>query len=334
MKAAVHTRYGPPEVVEVRDIARPTPREGAILVRVRAASVNRADLDLIRPRPAFLRLFIGLRGPRNPRIGCDVAGVVEAVGPAVTRFSPGDAVFADLYPYGSGSLAEYVSAPERAFLPIPDGMAFDVAATLPHSAILAIQALRTRRGRTVGPGDRVLVDGAGGNVGPFAVQIAKSRGAEVTAVDHTAKLDMLRSIGVDHVLDYTTVDYTRTGQRYDWILDVDSHHSVLEARRALRPRGVYVTLGGSMGRLGQALVVGPALSLATGRSAGLLFWWRPFKAEDVAALSELVATGRLRPVIDRRYALDDVVDALRHVDESRARGKVIIESPATDRSPA
>jgi NADPH:quinone reductase-like Zn-dependent oxidoreductase len=327
MRAAIHTRYGPPDVVEVREIERPTPGAGDVLVRVRAASVNRADLDLLRPRPSFLRLFIGLRAPLNQRIGCDVAGIVEATGPDVRRFRPGDPVFADLYPYGAGSFAEYVCAPERAFLPIPPAIPFEVAATLPHAAILAIQGLRTRRGRTFGSGARVVIDGAGGNVGPFAIQLAKGRGAEVTAVDHPDKLDFLRSLGADHVVDYTTDDYTRSGERYDWILDVDSHHTVLEARRALRPNGVYVTLGGSTARLGQALAVGGLLPLVGSRRAGLMFWWQPFRREDVETICGLITAGELRSAIDRRYELGEVGDALRRVDDGLARGKVVIEIP-------
>jgi NADPH:quinone reductase-like Zn-dependent oxidoreductase len=324
MKAAVRDRYGPPDVVAVEEVDRPDPAGDQVLVRVAAASINRADLDLLYPRPAITRLFTGIRRPRGRRVGCDVAGVVEAVGPGATRFRLGDRVFADMYPFGLGSFGEYVCASEAAFAPIPEGMSFEEAATLPHAATLAIQSLRLRDGRTPEPGARVLVSGASGNVGPFAVQIAKSLGAEVTGVCSTAKLDLARSLGADHVIDYTTTDYTTTGERYDWIVDVDSHHSLLEARRALRPGGVYVTLGGSSGRILQALVAGPVISRATGKRMGLLLWWRPFKAEDVARLAELFAAGYLRPVIDRRYPLRDVVDALRYVEEGRARGKVIV----------
>ena len=208
MKAAVWDRYGGPDVVRIEDVEQPVPGEGEVLVRVHAASVNRGDLDNITPKPGFVRLFIGLRAPRNHRLGLDVAGMVESVGAGVTRFKPGDPVFADLYPYGTGAFAEYACAPEKAFEPIPAGMSFETAATLPHSAILAIQGLRLRNGRAVGPADKVLIDGASGNVGPFAVQIAKMLGAEVTGVASTDKLDFVRSLGPDHVIDYTKVDYT------------------------------------------------------------------------------------------------------------------------------
>ncbi|MEW5992542.1 MAG: NAD(P)-dependent alcohol dehydrogenase [Chloroflexota bacterium] len=324
MKAAVKDRYGPPEVVAVREVERPVPTGDRVLVGVRAASVNRADLDGLLPRPSFVRLFIGLRTPRNRRVGLDVAGVVEAVGPAVTRLTVGDAVFGDLSAFDDGAFAEYVCTGERAFQPIPAGMAFEVAATLPHSGILALQGLRRRDGQAIGPGDRVLVDGASGNVGPFAVQVAKSMGAEVTGVCSPSKVDLVRSLGADHVIDYTRVDYTRTGERYDWILDVDSHHSAFAARRALRPGGVYVTLGGTTLPIFAALLLAPLIGRLSGRRMGLMIWWAPFKTEDVTTLLELVGSGAVRPVIDRRYPLDEVVAALRYVDDGRARGKVII----------
>jgi len=324
VKAATRDRYGPPEVVGVQDVDRPTPVDDQVLVRVQAASVNRADLDGLRPRWQFIRLFYGLRRPKNHRLGLDVAGVVEATGPGVTRFRAGDEVFSDLFAFGDGAFAEYVCAPERAFASMPIGMSYEEAATLPHSAILALQGLRLRDGRTIRPGDRLLVDGASGNVGPFAVQIAKSMGAEVTGVCRTETVDFVRSLGADHVLDYTAVDYTRTGERYDWIVAVDAHHSFLRVRHALRPKGVYVSMGGSASWLLQALLIAPVISFVTGKHLGLLLWWKPFKAEDVATLKELISTGKLRPVIDRRFPLSQVVDALRHVDDGRAKGKVVI----------
>ena len=324
MKAAVRDRYGSVDVVELRDIDQPTPSGDQVLVRVRAASVNRADLDELRPRPSFSRLFLGLRRPRRHRIGIDVAGIVEAVGPAVARLKAGDEVFADLYPFGQGSFAEYVCAPEGAFAAIPAGMSFEVAATLPHSGVLAVQGLRRRDGRTVGPGDKVLIDGASGNVGPFAVQIAKARGAEVTGVCSTGKMDLVRSLGADRVLDYTAVDYTQGDERYDWILDTDSHHSIQRIRRVMRPNGVYVTLGGTGQAILQAMVVGAAASLASSRSMGLMLWWKPFNPDDVATLLGLIAEGKVVPVIDRRYPLSEVVDAMRRMDEGHARGKVVI----------
>jgi NADPH:quinone reductase-like Zn-dependent oxidoreductase len=324
VKAAIQDRYGPPDVVRITDVDRPEPADDQVLVRVRAASVNRADLDGLAPKPGFVRLFMGLRAPRNQRVGIDVAGVVEAVGSTVTRFKPGDEVFADLFSFGQGAFAEYVCAREKAFQPMPTGMSFEEAAALPHSAILALQGLRLRNGRTIGQGDKVLIDGASGNVGPFAVQIAKSMGAEVTGACSTDKMDFVRSLGADQVIDYTKVDYTRTGERYDWIVDTDSHHSILRVRRALNPNGVYVTLGGSTLTIFAALLVGPLISRFSDRWSGLLLWWKPFNADDVATLKELIAAGKVKPIIDRRYPLDEVVAALRWVDEGHARGKVVI----------
>jgi NADPH:quinone reductase-like Zn-dependent oxidoreductase len=324
MKAAYRDRYGGPSVVEIREVERPVAREGEALVRVVAASVNRADLDGLKPRPGFMRAFMGIRRPRDHSVGVDAAGVVESVGSGVSRLKPGDEVMGDMFVGGrGGSFAEYVCAPERAWQPIPQGMSLEDASTLPHSAVLALQALRHRNGRTIEAGDRVLIDGAGGNVGPFAVQIAKTMGAEVTGVDHGDKLDMVRSVGADHVLDYTKVDYTKTGERYDWIVDTDTHHGIGAVRRALRPNGTYVTLGGETGDILSGLV-GPLRSRFSDRWSGLMLWWKPMHPPDVDRLKELIAAGKLRPVIERRYPLDQLVDALRHVDDGRAKGKVVV----------
>jgi NADPH:quinone reductase-like Zn-dependent oxidoreductase len=324
MKAAMRDRYGPPGVIEVQDVERPVPSNDQVLVRVHAASVNRADLDGLKPRWQFSRLFLGLRKPRSPRLGLDVAGVVEAVGPSAMRLKAGDEVFGDLFLFGQGAFAEYVCVPEKALAPMPEGMTFENAATLPHSALLALQGLRLRDGRTVGVGDKVLIIGASGNVGPFAVEIAKSMGAEVTGVCRTEKMDFVRSLGADHVIDYTTTDYTRTGP-YDWIVDVDAHCTILGYVRALRPQGVYVAMGGSTAWLLSVLVLLPVKWLvARGKRMGLLLGWRPFDPDDVAALKKLISAGVIKPAIDRRFQLSEVVDALRYVDEGRPMGKVVI----------
>lgn len=329
MKAAYADRYGPPEVVRLREVERPTPTGNEILVRVRAASVNRADLDGLKPKPGFLRPFMGIRAPRNQDVGIDAAGVVEEVGPEAVRYTPGDAVMTDLFAAGRfGAFAEYVCARETAFEPIPTGMSFDEAATLPHSAVLAIQGMRLRSGRTFEPGAKVLIDGASGNVGPFAVQIAKAMGAEVTGVARGDKLDFVRSLGADHVIDYETVDYTRTGERYDWIVAVDAHYSVRAARRALRPNGVYITMGGESGTIFAALGGTLFLSRLGAKWSGLMIWWKPMRRADVDRLKELIATGKVAPRIDRRYSLDEIVEALRWVEDGHARGKVVITMPA------
>ena len=324
MKAALRDRYGGPDVVEVRDVDRPIAGGDGVVVRVVAASVNRVDLDFLYGLPKVARAATGLRAPRFRAVGVDMAGVIEAVGPEVTRLKPEDRVFADLYPFAHGAFAEYASAPERAFAPIPDGLSFEQAATLPHSGILALQGLRRRNGRTVGAGDRVLIDGASGNVGPFAVQIAKDLGAEVTAVCSADKADFVRSLGADHVLDYRTTDPTRTGQRYDWILAVASNHGLLDYRRALQPGGVFVTLGGTTRTLVESLLLGPLLTLVGRRQLGMMLWWKPFDHADAATLAKLVLDGRITPVIDRTYPLLQVADALLFVDENRAKGKVLV----------
>jgi NADPH:quinone reductase-like Zn-dependent oxidoreductase len=325
MKAAYADRYGGPDVVKLREVERPTPSGDQVLVRVRAASVNRADLDGLKPKPGFLRAFIGIRAPRNQEMGIDAAGVVEGVGPEATRLKVGDAVMTDLFAAGRfGAFAEYVCARERAFQPIPTGMSFEETATLPHSAVLALQGMRLGSGRTFEPGASVLIDGASGNVGPFAVQIAKAMGAEVTGVARGDKLDFVRSLGADHVIDYEAVDYTKAGEKYDWIVAVDAHHSIRAARRALKPGGVYITMGGTTGTILAGLGGSLFMSRFGGKWSGLMLWWKAMHRPDVDRLKELITAGKLTPRIDRRYPLDQVVEALSWVEDGHARGKVVI----------
>ena len=322
MKAIVRTRYGQPDVLELREIPTPVPGDGEVQVRVHAASVNRADIDYLTGRPLITRLAIGLRSPRHAGVGLDAAGVVESVGAGVTRFAPGDRVFANLTNYGHGAFAEVACAPEKAWAPMPAGASFEVAATLPEASIIAYQGLRG--GRTIKPGDSVLINGASGNVGPFAVQLAKSFGAEVTGVCSTPKVEFVRSLGADHVIDYTVEDYTRMGPRYDYILDVWAKRSFLAPRRALRPGGRYAMAGGSTGAIFEGLLLGPPMSLVSGRTVGLVLWWKPFDPTDIATLSGLLETGAIRPVIDRRYPLAEVPDALRDLQSGRPAGKLVI----------
>ena len=318
--------YGSLDRVELAEVDDPRPPAGErVVVRVRASSVNRADLDSLGPRPGIIRPFMGIRRPRDPRMGVDVAGVVEAVGPDVERLRPGDAVIGDMFVGGDGAFADYATAPQRAFHRIPAGMTYADAATLPHSAVLARQGLRLRGGRTIKAGDSVLVDGASGNVGPFAVQMAKSMGAEVTGVASTGKLDMVRALGADHVIDYTEVDYTRTRDRYDWILDTDTHHPIRHVRRALKANGVYVTLGGDTGAILGGVAMGPLLSRFGDKWSGLMLWWKPMHPPDVEAIFRSIAAGDVRPVIDRRYPLTAIVDALRQVAEGRSMGKIVVD---------
>jgi NADPH:quinone reductase-like Zn-dependent oxidoreductase len=321
MKAVMRDDYGPPEILELRDIEVPTPADGEVLVRIRASSVNAADLDYLYGRPAMTRLGIGLREPRNKRLGLDVAGVVESVGGGVTRFAPGDEVFGDLTECGYGAFAEYATATEKALAPKPASLTFEEAATVPQSAILAIQGLKSWK--RLQPGQSVLVNGASGNVGPFAVQIARAYGAEVTGVCSTGKVEFVRSLGVEDIIDYTREDYTTSGRQWDRIIDVASHHSVLASRRALKAGGVYAWAGGSMTSLLGSLTLGPLLSVVTSRKSGL-FSWKPFDQGDVAELTRLADEGHLKPVIDRTFPLDEVPVALRYLDDKRAMGKLVI----------
>ena len=333
MLAVRHTRYGPPELLEVRNVPIPEPGEGRVLVKVRAASVNAADLDGILARPAFIRLVFGLRRPRDPSLGVDLAGEVVALGPGTSRFKVGDAVFGDMFAGGSGagSFAEYVAVRETALLPKPDWLSFEDASTLPHSAVLAVQGLRDRSGTTIGPGGKVLINGASGNVGPFAIQIAKILGAEVTATARTEKLEFVHSLGADHVVDFTRQDPARSGT-YDLILDVTARRSVLRWRRALTPNGRYVTLGGST-RLIVDGMLGALLSKLSRRKSELMLWWKPFRREDVDYVLGLVREGRLKPVIDRRFPLAEVPAALRYLLDGKARGKLVITYPEESRNP-
>ena len=323
MKAIVRSVYGSPDVLELADVDMPAVGDDGVLVRVRAASLNAADLDYLYGKPFLTRMGTGLRRPRNHGLGLDVAGQVEAVGRDVTTAKPGDDVFGDLTEHGYGAFAEYACAPERAWAPKPVGMTFEEAATVPQAAILALQGLRGR-GRRVRAGQRVLVNGASGNVGPFAVQIAKAFGAEVTGVCSTGKMDLVRELGADHVIDYTRED-VQPGRP---ALRLDRGHrgqlpdprlaACADARRHLRHGR------GSHEPYPRGARLGPVISLAGSRQMGLMLWWKPFKEEDVAVLVELIEAGAVAPVIDRRYPLAEVADALRYLKEGRARGKIVI----------
>jgi len=321
MKAFVRDSYGPPGVLRLEDVDPPVARDDEVLVRIHAASLNAADLDYLYGRPLITRLGTGLRRPRHRGLGLDMAGVAEAVGPSVTRFRPGDEVFGDLTESGYGAFAEYVAASERVLAPKPDNLTFEEAATVPQSAILALQGLRSWR--PVEPGEHVLVNGASGNVGPFAVQIAKAMGAQVTGVCSTDKMDFVRSVGADHVVDYSREDFAERGQQYDRIIDVAARRSFFRIRRVLRPRGVYAWIGGSMATLFQAMTVGPLMSLTGSRKLGL-FMWKPFRQEDVAFLTGLIEARSIKPAIDRRYPLAEVPAALGYLEAGRAKGKIVI----------
>ena len=326
MKAVVRDRYGSPDVLRLAAVDTPEVGAGQALVRVRAASLNTADSDHLWGRPRIARIGSGLRRPATGRVGLDVAGTGGAVGPGVAEVRAGDRVWADLFSHGHGSLAEYVRVPATALAPIPAGVSFEVAATVPHSGVLALQALRA--GGPIRPGHRVLINGAGGCVGPFAVQIAKVHGAGVTDVDHEGKLDLLRQVGADRVVDYTREDVTASRARYDLILDIAAVRSVLRFRRCLRPGGRYVLIARTLSGFAEAAVLGGLVTLVSSKRMGV-FGWRPNERRDLATLGRLVEQGSVKPCIDRRFRLDDAAEAFRYLQSGRARGKVLITPSKT-----
>jgi NADPH:quinone reductase-like Zn-dependent oxidoreductase len=320
MKAIVYRCYGSPDVLEYEDIEKPTPAENEVLVRVKAASVNPLDWHYMRGSPYLMRLGTGLGAPDNSRLGVDFAGTVETVGANITRFKPGDNVFGGR----SGAFAEYVLIPEdRALALKPANITFEQAASVPIAAITALQALRDK-GR-IKPGQKVLINGASGGVGTFAVQIAKSFGAEVTGVCSTRNLEMVRSIGADHVIDYTREDYTESGQHYDLIIDNVGNHSLTANRRVLTPEGILVMIGGPKGNwLAPLMAPVKALMLSPFVGQELIFLLARMNEEDLAILGDLMKTGKVTPVIDRRYPLSEVAEAIRYSEKGHARGKIIV----------
>ncbi len=323
MKAIVYCDYGTAEVLKLEDIEKPNPEEDQVLVRVRAAAVNPLDWHYMRGTPYLMRIESGLRKPKDTRLGVDYAGTVEAVGRNVTQFKPGD----DVFGARSGALAEYVAVrADRAVVVKPANLTFEQAASVPIAAITALQGLRDKG--KVQPGQKVLINGASGGVGTFAVQIAKSFGAHVTGVCSTRNVEMVRSLGADQVIDYTTEDYTRSAQRYDVILDNVGNRSLSENRRILKPEGRFVLIGG--GGPDNGRWIGP---MAKPIKAMMLSWFVPqdmgmllaeLNKEDLTILGDLMQAGKVTPVIDRRYSLSEVPAAIRYLEEGHARGKVVI----------
>ncbi len=316
MKAIVYTKYGPPDVLELKEAEKPTPKEDEVLVKVHAASVNAADWHLLRGKPFLVRLMgFGLLKPKKKILGSDIAGLVEAVGRNVKQFQPGDEVFGM-----GGGFAEYVCAREDALALKPANISFEEAAAIPIAAVTALQGLRDKG--QIQAGQKVLINGASGGVGTFAVQIAKSFGADVTGVCSTRNLDMVRSIGADQVIDYTKEDFTQNGQRYDLILAANGYHSILDYKRALSPKGTYVMTGGSMAQLFQAMLLGPWISMTGSKKMGNLM--AKVNQKDLVFMKELLEAGKVKPVIDRRYPLSEVAEAVRYLEEGHAQGKVVI----------
>ncbi|MEM7735452.1 MAG: NAD(P)-dependent alcohol dehydrogenase [Deinococcota bacterium] len=320
MHAIVQPRYGSPDVLKLQTLDKPAPKDNEVLVKVHAAAVNAGDWHLLRGTPVVMRLMFGLTKPKYPVLGSDMAGRVVSVGAAVSNFAVGDEVMADLSDDGLGSFAEYVTVPETALVAKPKNVSFEQAASVPVAAITGLQALRDHG--NIQAGQKVLVTGASGGVGSFAVQLAKNFGAHVTAVCSTSKVDMVRTLGADEVIDYKQDDFTKMGEHYDLIIDAAAYRPLAEVKLALSSTGKYVLVGGSSQRLFQTMLLGPLMS----KKGGQTFTTMLAKANtrDLQVIADMLEQGKLNPVIDKRYPLSEVPEAIAYVEEGRARGKVII----------
>ena len=322
MKAITYTQYGPPDVLQFVDVEKPTPKEDEVLVKIHAASVNALDWHLLTADIFLIRVSgEGMFKPKRSRLGADMAGRVEAAGSAVTQFKPGDAVYGDIEPFGSGAFAEYTAVPASALAPKPASLTFAEVAALPVAALTALQGLRDVG--KIQAGQRVLINGASGGVGTFAVQIAKAFGAEVTAVCSTRNVEQARALGADHVIDYTQSDFTRSGQQYDLILAANGYHPLSAYKRALAPGGIYVMAGGKTKQIFDVMLWGWWHS--RGGDKKLTNVMAHASVPDLLTLNELVAAGKVKPVVDRRYPLSQTADALRYLGEGHARGKIVID---------
>ena len=320
MKAIVVEQYGTPDVMKFKDVEKPAPKDHEVLVKIHAAALNMFDWHLLTADIFLVRLNAGLFKPKYKIPGADMSGRVEAVGKYVTQFKVGDEVYGDLAASGCGSFAEYVAVPEKALALKPVNLTFEEAAAYPMAAVTALQGLRDQG--KLQPGQKVLIQGASGGVGSFAVQIAKVLGAEVTAVCSARNMDQVRSLGADHVIDYAKEDFTRNGKQYDLIFAVNGYHPINDYKRALSPKGIYVAAGGSMRQIFESLLRSSFVSEKNGRQLGVLTA-KP-KQEDLIYLKGLTEAGRVKPVIDKRYPLNETAQALRYLGEGHARGKVVI----------
>jgi NADPH:quinone reductase-like Zn-dependent oxidoreductase len=318
MKAILHTRYGSPDLLEFKEVEKPAPKENQVLIKVRAASINAIEYRTMRAKPFFIRLMGGgFQRPKDPRFGTDVAGQVEAVGEHVTQFRPGDEVFGCV----DGAFAEYALAKESYLAFKPANRSFEEVAALPVAALTALQGLRDVAG--IRAGQKVLIQGASGGVGTFAVQLAKFFGAEVTAVCSPRNLEMARSIGADHVIDYTKEDFTRNPQRYGLIFAVNGYHSLRAYQRALCPQGIYVCAGGTLPQIFEGMLLGSLMSRNGGKQMRFMGVAK-INQKDLITLGELLEAGRIVPVIDARYPLSKTAEAIRYVEDKHPQGKVII----------
>jgi NADPH:quinone reductase-like Zn-dependent oxidoreductase len=320
MKAIVYTKYGSLEVLKLEEVPKPTPGDDEVLVKVHAASVNSGNLALVKGEPFVARFWSGLLKPKYMIPGGDLAGRVEAVGGKVRQFKPGDEVFGDISASGFGAFAEYAAAPADTMALKPANITFEEAAAVPQAALVALQGLRDKG--KIQPGQKVLINGASGGNGTFAVQIAKSFGAEVTGVCGTGNVEMVRSIGADQVIDYTKEDFTKNEQRYDLILAMAGHRSIFDYKRALSPRGIYVMVGGASAQIFQAMLLGPFISKKGGKK--LVNLYHRHSRKDLVFMKKLIEDGKVKPVIDRSYPLSGAAEALRYYGEGHARGKVVI----------
>lgn len=319
MKAMVYNKYGKPNVLNLKEVEKPTSKPNEVLVKIHAVSVNSWDWDLLRGKPFLARLG-GLLKPKYKILGADIAGRVEAIGRDVKHISVGDEVFGDISWCGWGGFAEYASVNAEALTVKPAGMSFEEAAAIPQAGVLALQGLRDKG--QIQEAKKVLINGAGGGVGTFALQIAKLYGAEVTCVDSKGKLDTLKSIGADHVIDYNKEDFTKKGQCYDLILDVVGNRSIFDYKRVLNPNGTYVMIGGSMFLILQLLLLGPIINRTESKKMDILVH-KPNK-QDQCLLKELFVAGKILPVIDKQYSLSQVPEAIRYLGEGYAKGKVVV----------
>lgn len=320
MKAIVYTKYGPPDVLRLAEVEKPVPGDDDVLVKIRAASLNAADWHLLRADPFLARFYSGLLKPKHRILGADIAGRVEAVGKNVKQFKPGDEVFGDLFTCGLGGFAEYACAREDALVLKPAAISFEQAAGVPVAGGTALRALRGKG--KFRPGQKVLINGASGGVGTFAVQIAKTFGAEVTAVCSAGNVDMARSIGADHVIDYAREDFTGTGRQYDLIIGANGFHPIMHYKRTLNPGGIYVMTGGSGAQMFEAMAMGPFISMTGSRKLGGLSSSPTNK--DLVFLEELLETRRIKTIIDRRYPLSETAEAFRYLEHGHAKGKILI----------
>lgn len=320
MKAMVSARYGPPDVLEFKEVETPTPADDEVLVKIHAASVNAADWHFLRATPFPMRLVSGLFRPKHTILGADIAGRIETAGNNTKQFKPGDEVFGDLSDVGWGGFAEYVSVPESALAMKPANATFEEAAAVPLAAVTALQGLRNAG--KIQSGQRVAINGASGAVGTFAVLIAKAFDTEVTAVCSTGKLDTARSIGADHVVDYTQEDFTEAEKQYDLILGVNGYHPLSHYKRALSPAGTYVMVGGSGKQLLQGMLLGPSMSRG-GKTLTTMGSAKP-NQDDLVFMRELIEGGKVTPFIERRYPLSELPQAILYVEQGHAGGKVVI----------